>query len=132
MPKTATSSTKTAFGKRMLAAREAAGMRLDEAAVFARVELRSSYGPSRETVRRYEVGDVDEDRADMVTVAALARVYKVPMEALSPALALQFQHVMGWATPINTTRKRPAATPPTSRRRKPGPRSNIPWNRAAA
>lgn len=132
MPKTPTSGKTTAFGKRLLAAREAAGYRLDDAAVFARVELQSTYGPSRETIRRYEVGEIDEDRADMVIVAALARIYKVPMESLSAVLAAQMQHVAGWATPITTTRKRPAAKSPTTRKRKPGPRPNIRWNPSTA
>lgn len=131
MARTTTSSNTTAFGKRLLAAREAAGLRLDNAAVFAQMELQSSFGPSRETIRRYEIGEVDEDRADMVIVAALARVYKTPMDKLSPLLAARMNHVAGWATPI-TTRKRPAAASPTTRKRKPGPRPNIHWNPSTA
>lgn len=122
-------TTRTAFGKRLLAAREKAGMRLDTAAVRAQDELRSSFGPSRETIRRYEIGAVDEDRADMVIVAALARIYKVPMESLSAVLAAQMNHVAGWATPITTAKKKRAgarsaalaSSSPNARRRNADP-----------
>lgn len=129
---TRSSGSTTAFGKRLLAAREAAGLRLDNAAVFAQMELQSSFGPSRETIRRYEIGEVDEDRADMVIVAALARVYKTPMDKLSPLLAARMNHVAGWATPIATAKRKPAAASPTTRNRKPKPRSTMRWSSTAA
>lgn len=132
MARSTTSSKTTPFGKRLLAAREAAGYRLDDAAVFARVELQSTYGPSRETIRRYEVGEIDEDRADMVIVAALARIYNVPMESLSAVLAAQMRNVVSWATPANTSKRKPAAASPTTRNRKPKPRSTMRWSSTAA
>lgn len=75
------------FARRMLEARNRAGMRLDEASVEARRVLGAEWGPSRETIRRYETGKITEDRADAMIVTALAEVYGVSVGELSRAIA---------------------------------------------
>jgi hypothetical protein len=69
--------------------REAAKFRLDEASVGARSILGGDFGPSRETIRRYEAGLTPEDRADPIIVMALAELYGVSLDELSPHLAEQ-------------------------------------------
>lgn len=79
----------TEFARRMQEARQRSGMRLDEASVEARRVLGAEYGPSRETIRRYEAGMIAEDRADPLTVVALAEIYGVSIGQLSFVIARQ-------------------------------------------
>jgi len=72
-----------AFGDRLRHAREQSGHRLDDVAVMMREVL--GYGPSRETIRRWETGVEQEDRVDPVVLAALADIYGVTLESLSTA-----------------------------------------------
>lgn len=81
------------FGDRMYEARTAAGLPLDEAAVHVRTLLSSTFGPSRETLRRYEDGTTTEDRADPLLVAAAAHLYGVDVDWLSPSVAHQLENV---------------------------------------
>jgi transcriptional regulator with XRE-family HTH domain len=78
-----TDTVERPFGDRLRHAREASHHRLDDAAVLVRETL--GYGPSRETIRRWEKGLEEEDRVDPVVLAALAEIYGVTLEALSPA-----------------------------------------------
>jgi transcriptional regulator with XRE-family HTH domain len=71
------------FGDRLRNARVASNHRLDDVAVMVRETL--GYGPSRETIRRWEKGLESEDRVDPVVLAALAEIYGVTLESLSPA-----------------------------------------------
>jgi len=88
MAKTATSSDGPgAFGRRLIAARENIDRRLDWVAVKVQEELQTTTGPSRETIRRMEQGDITETKADMMIVAALAKVYGVSIASLSPIAA---------------------------------------------
>lgn len=75
----------------LVRAREQSGLRLDDAASRARDTLGNGSGPSRETIRRLETGATTEDRADPLIVGALAQVYGVPVETLSPRLAEQLR-----------------------------------------
>lgn len=79
----------TEFARRMQEARQRSGMRLDEASVEARRILGASYGPSRETIRRYEAGLITEDNADPLIVTALAEIYGVSVGQLSYSIAQQ-------------------------------------------
>jgi transcriptional regulator with XRE-family HTH domain len=72
-----------AFGERLRQAREASHHRLDDVAVMVREAL--GYGPSRETIRRWEKGLESEGRVDPVVLAAMAEIYGVTLESLSPA-----------------------------------------------
>ncbi len=91
MPKLVTPPTE--FARRMQEARQRAGMRLDEASVEARRVIGGEYGPSRETIRRYEAGLISEDRADPLIVIALAEVYGVSVGQLSWVIARQSQTI---------------------------------------
>ena len=86
MPKTDTTQGLSLFARRMREARENAGLRLDEASVDARRILGAEWGPSRETIRRYESGMISEDRADPLVVTALAEIYGVSVAYLSPTV----------------------------------------------
>ena len=79
----------TEFARRMLEARTRSGLRLDEASVMARDILGASYGPSRETIRRYETGMISEERADPLVVIALAEIYGVSVGQISWIVAQQ-------------------------------------------
>lgn len=79
----------TEFARRMQEARNKCGLRLDEASVEARRILGASYGPSRETIRRYEAGLISEDNADPLIVTALAEIYGVSVGQLSWHIAQQ-------------------------------------------
>jgi transcriptional regulator with XRE-family HTH domain len=79
----ATDTVEGPFGDRLRMAREASHHRLDDVAVLVRETL--GYGPSRETIRRWEKGLEDEDRVDPVILAALAEIYGVTLDSLSPA-----------------------------------------------
>jgi transcriptional regulator with XRE-family HTH domain len=81
------------FARRLQIARQRSGLRLDEASVEARRALGASYGPSRETIRRYEIGMVSEENADPVIVAALAEIYGVSVGHLSWVVAQQVQNL---------------------------------------
>lgn len=74
------------FGDRLRKAREARDWRLDEAAVFIRQILQGE-GPSRETIRRYELGLVDESDIPAIVLAGMANAYEVSLESLSPLAA---------------------------------------------
>lgn len=94
-----TKTPPTEFGRRLTKAREAMGWTLERAAVKIQDALDdgnqrrlaagkgSGVGPSREQVRRLETGEVPEGSADLVLVAAIARVYGVPVRWLSPYIA---------------------------------------------
>ncbi len=69
------------FGERLRAARESSRHRLDDVAVHVRERI--GYGPSRETIRRWETGLDDEERIDPVVLAALAEIYGVELASLS-------------------------------------------------
>lgn len=92
MPPTITPPTE--FAKRMRDARMAAGLRLDEASVDARRVLGTDWGPSRETIRRYESGLISEDRADPLVVTALAEIYGVSVGQLSWKVAQQTDFIL--------------------------------------
>lgn len=53
--------------------REAAGLRLDDASVYASQRLPARV--SRETIRRYESGAIAPDKMDVLTLVALIGVY---------------------------------------------------------
>lgn len=82
-------SPPTEFARRMREARERSGLRLDEASVDARRVLGAEWGPSRETIRRYENGMISEERADPLVVVALAEIYGVSVGQLSWVIANQ-------------------------------------------
>lgn len=75
-------------------------MRLDEAAVWARVLIGATWGMSRETIRRYEIGAVPEERADPTVIAALAKVYEVPLDQLSPVVTAKVRKIMELAADV--------------------------------
>ena len=75
------------FAERMRAAREGAGLSLNEAAVQIRPWLPKAQWFGLDTIRRMEVGVTPEDKADPVNVAALARVYGTTTPHLSPVAA---------------------------------------------
>lgn len=69
-------------GRRLEKARTDAGLRLDDASYKVR-ELLGPMGCSRETIRRYEIGKVPEEKWDPIIILALAEVYGVPVIDLS-------------------------------------------------
>lgn len=103
------------FGDRMYEARTSSGLPLDEAAVHIR-GIDSTYGPSRETLRRYESGETPEDRADPLIVAAAALIYGVDLTWLSPSVASQLSKVELLAAELRSrkgSRPRARRTPNT-------------------
>ena len=88
------------FTERMARSREHANLRLDDAAVFARQYLASSWGVSRETIRRYENGDTTEDKVDPTFLAALAKVYGVKLDDLSPSAAARLRSITALAADV--------------------------------
>jgi transcriptional regulator with XRE-family HTH domain len=74
------------FADRLRKAREKADLRLDDASVFLRQTI-GSEGPSRETIRRYEMGLVPEGDIPAIILAGMATVYGVDLKALSPLAA---------------------------------------------
>lgn len=93
MPDTDEVTPMSPFARRMQKARLSSGLRLDEASVEARRILGATYGPSRETIRRYEVGLITEERADPLVVTALAEIYGVNVGELSWPLAQQAKSI---------------------------------------
>ena len=71
------------FAKRLTQAREATGLTLAEAAVYATQATNGGRRISHSTIQRMEVGMIPEDKADPIIVAALARVYGRDIETLS-------------------------------------------------
>lgn len=116
MPTTATKAP-TPFARRLIAARHKAGIPLDVASVRVRDMIGSSFGPSRETIRRYEDGTTTEERADAVVIAALAALYNVPLRQLSPRCYDSMENVRLLAEKV--TGGRAGVTKPT-RRDRPG------------
>lgn len=76
------------WAQRLRSRRNACQMRLDDAAYLVRQRLPQPMGLSRETLARLERGQVPEDRADPVVIAALADVYCCPVAELSPVAAV--------------------------------------------
>lgn len=72
------------WAQRLRSRRNEREMRLDDAAYLVRQRLPRATGLSRETLARLERGQVPEDRADPVVIAALADVYECPVGELSP------------------------------------------------
>ena len=77
----------------MKEARERSGLRLDDASSEIRRILGANYGPSRETIRRYESDLISEDRADPLIVMTLAEIYGVSVGQLSWTIARQSQAI---------------------------------------
>ena len=75
------------FAARMRTARETAGLSLTEAAYRIRPWLPEADWFGLDTIRRMEVGVTPEEKADPVSVAALARVYGTTTADLSPVAA---------------------------------------------
>ena len=75
------------WAQRLRGRRNELQMRLDDAAYLVRQRLPQPMGLSRETLARLERGQVPEDRADPVVIAALADVYGCPVAELSPLAA---------------------------------------------
>lgn len=71
------------FAERMKQARTAAGLSLIDVVVAIRAELPRPLWVSTDTIRRMETGDTPEEKANPVTLAALARVYGVGIADLS-------------------------------------------------
>lgn len=75
---------KQAVGRTLQAWRDDKNYRLDEAAVYASELLPRRI--SRETIRRYEVGDVAPDKMDVDVIQALCRVYGRSIDDLPPII----------------------------------------------
>lgn len=89
------------FAERLRSARDAKGLRLDDAAYLARQLLPPAMAISRETVRRYEKGRVPETDANPLYVAALAVVYEVSTSDLSEHAAEGVDRVFGVLVSLN-------------------------------
>lgn len=85
------------YNDRMKAAREAQGLSYEKAASRAGRLLLPSQEFTSTTLQRTENGP--EDRADPIRLWALAQVYQVPLEELSPMAAQ-------WFAGVSTQRKR--------------------------
>lgn len=86
------------FQGRMKAAREAKGLSYERAAAHASRLLMASQEFGEATCRRIEQGD--EEDADPIRLWALAQVYDVPLEVLSPLAAGWFATLCNGATRI--------------------------------
>lgn len=111
------------FGDRLREARNRIGMPMDVASVRVRDILGSSYGPSRETIRRYESGFTTEDTADPMVIAALAELYDVDVAWISPSIARQVENIHLLAG--RSLSRKPNASRRSPTRRK--PKSDSGW-----
>lgn len=70
-------------GERLRDHRNGAGFDLDDLPYLVKVELGPDLSRGRETIRRYEADLVPEESWNPFVVAALAKLYKVEIRALS-------------------------------------------------
>jgi transcriptional regulator with XRE-family HTH domain len=91
--KTATSSDDT-MGIRARHSRKKAQLSLIEAAYRIRAVLPESEWRSYQAIHRIETGEVNEEDASPAFLAALAKVYDVPLEDLSPLAAHSRQRLL--------------------------------------
>lgn len=84
MPPKAVKS-KTELGRRLRRAR--GDVPLDRVSVKVQDRIGIERGYGRETIRRYEAGDISEDTADLVLLSVLAELYGVTLQWLSPTVA---------------------------------------------
>lgn len=79
------------FGEALEAARLEAATRVDAAANFKALERYlwtelGAFAPSRQTIVNYHRGKIGPDRADILVVSALARLYGRTLAEISPTL----------------------------------------------
>ena len=84
----------TGFGKRMREHRKAARLSTIEAAYSIRELLPPSEWKSYQAIHRLEVGETAETDASPALLAALAKVYDVPLAELSPVAAESRQRLL--------------------------------------
>ena len=70
----------------MRLARESAGMNIETAALKVRTALPNGVRFSRETLRRYETGQVPEWLASFAILRVLAEVYRCELDEVAPRL----------------------------------------------
>ncbi len=76
--------TSTTAGRRLARFRARSGLRLDDASARVRDRVGPHLGVSRETIRRYETGQVKPENMDPITLAVLAEVYDTQLSELAP------------------------------------------------
>lgn len=87
-----TPDTTAEFASALEAARKTKGLSYKDVgrAVFL---LLGPMAPGQEWLRRWHVGDMAPERADLVVCAALAEVYGVTLSELSPVVADRYEGV---------------------------------------
>lgn len=94
MPPICTTESPTPFASAMRDGRDSKGLRLEDAAASVREMLGDGTGPSREYIRRIEVGDVTEGDLDPMYAAALADLYELDLAKIGPAVHERLQNLV--------------------------------------
>lgn len=81
------------WGRRIETLRKARGLSLEDLHFEVRSRLGKTEAPGKETLRRYEVGVIEETDASLLALIVIAGVLGVPLKEVSPIAAERYKRI---------------------------------------